>query len=268
MTTTLTQWTRGEVATVANAVQRAPSVHNTQPWMLEFGSNSVSLFERWELSLPWQDATGRDRLISCGAALTNLLLAVRALGWDTRAELFGDRDRPDEVARVAITTRRAASPVDSALYAAIPHRRSHRAPFADRMVGEGVRRELIAIAGTDGVAAHPVHGLEENAALATLLEHAGRVLRADRGYQRELVTWTNAQRGYQAGGGLPRPRLTYDTRPWAGLVRTSTALPHPSVLADRLGRECLLLLYTPDDGPVDHVRAGQAVQRIWLAVTH
>ncbi|HEU5469292.1 MAG TPA: nitroreductase family protein [Actinophytocola sp.] len=268
MTTTMTQWTRGDVATVTYAVKHAPSVHNTQPWVLEFGDGAVSLFERCELSLPWQDATGRDRLISCGAALSNLLLALRVLGWDAHSLLFGDRDRPDEVARVAITARRDPSAMDSALHAAIPYRRSHRAPFQDLAVPDGLRRELIAAARTDGVAAHPVHGPEQNAALATLLEHAGRVLRADRGYQRELRTWTNTQPGYQPGGGLPRPRLTYDTLPWAGLVRTSTALPHPLVLADRLSREFLVLLLTSDDGPADHVRAGQAAQRIWLAATH
>jgi nitroreductase len=266
--TTETKWTRGDVATVAYAVKRAPSVHNTQPWMLEFSDGAVSLFERRDLSLPRQDATGRDRLISCGAALTNLLLALRVLDWDTRTALFGARNRPDEVARVAITARREPSTLDRSLHAAIPYRRSHRAPFQDVAVPDELRHELIAAASTDGVAAHPVRGLEENAALATLLEHAGRVLRQDRGYQRELMTWTNAQRGYQAGGGLPRPRLTYDTLPWAGLVRTSTALPHPTLLADRLSREFLVLLHTPDDGPADHVRAGQAAQRIWLAATH
>jgi nitroreductase len=265
---TMTGWTRDEVATVVYAMRQAPSVHNIQPWLLEFGDGVVSLFERWDLSLPWQDATGRDRLISCGAALTNLQLAVRVLGRGAHPVLFPEEDRPEEVARVAVTARCAPSDVDSALYAAIPHRRSHRAPFADRVVAEGIRRELIAVAGTDGVAARPVGGPEEDAALATVLTHAGRMLRQHQGYQRELVTWTNPQRGYQAGGGLPRPRLTYDTLPWAGLVRASTAVPPPTVLAERLSRECWLLLHTSDDGPVDHVRAGQAAQRIWLAATH
>ncbi|HEU5471231.1 MAG TPA: nitroreductase family protein [Actinophytocola sp.] len=263
---TVREWTHGDVATVAFAVKRAPSVHNTQPWVLEFGAGVVSLFERGELSLPWQDATGRDRLISCGAALTNLLLAVRVLGWDAHPVLFPDRDRPDEVARVALTAARAPSDLDSALHAAIPTRRSHRMPFQDP-VPDRLRPELIAAGGTDGVAVHPIHGPAENAALATLLEHAGRVLRQDRDYQRELLVWTNVHSGYQAGGGLPRPRLTFDTLPWAGLVRSSTGVPHASVLADRLSREFLLLLHTPDDGPADHVRAGQAAQRIWLAAT-
>jgi hypothetical protein len=57
------------------------------------------------------------------------------------------------------------------------------------------------------------------------------------------------------------------TLPWAGLVRRFTAVPDPAVFAERLRRECLLVLLTPDDGPLDHVRAGMAAQVTWLAAT-
>ncbi|HET9140857.1 Acg family FMN-binding oxidoreductase [Actinophytocola sp.] len=264
---TRTQWTRGEIATVAFAVQRAPSVHNTQPWALEFGAGEVALFERWDLSLPGHDATGRDRLISCGAALTNLLLAVRVLGRDATATLFADPDRPDELARICATRSREPSEVDLALHAAIAHRHSYRMPLRDRPVPDELRGELLAT-HTDGVAARRIEGLAEAGVLATLLDHAGLVYRQDPVYQRELAAWTNTQRGYTPGGGLPRPRLSHDTLPWAGLVRTTTSLPDPDVLADRLRREFLLLVHTPDDGIADHVRAGQAAQRIWLHATH
>lgn len=181
--------------------------------------------------------------------------------------MFPDPGRPDEVARVTATGRLAPSDVDSASYAAIARRHSYRMPFLDRMVSDAQRDELLAV-HTDGVGTHSIHGLAEAATLAALLEHAGLVHRQDRAYQRELATWTNTERGYGPGGGLPRPRLTYDTLPWAGLVRASTSLPDPNTLTDRLHREWLLLVHTNDDGPADHLRAGQAVQRIWLAATH
>jgi nitroreductase len=140
-------------------------------------------------------------------------------------------------------------------------------PFLDQSVPAELRGALIDAARTEGVAAHPVAGIEEAAALAVLLDHAGLVLRQDQAYQRELALWTNTIADHRPGG-LPRARLTWDTLPWAGLVRASTSLPDAGVLASRLGREYLLVLHTTDDGPLDHVRAGQAVQRIWLAATH
>jgi nitroreductase len=44
-------------------------------------------------------------------------------------------------------------------------------------------------------------------------------------------------------------------------------VPDLPTLTDRMRRECVLLVETPDDGPRDHVRAGMAAQSTWLAAT-
>jgi nitroreductase len=257
-------WTNGETELIATAVHHAPSVHNTQPWLLEFGEGTVSLIERFDLVLPWHDPTGRDRLMSCGAALTNLVLALRILGRGERTAVFPDPSRPDVLARVTAAAPQAPSNVDWKLYAAIPLRRSHRGPFAPAPVPAAVRH-FVATAATSGGAQLRPTG--EHAALAELIFHAGLVLRADRAYQRELALWTNARPGHHPGGGLPPATTAWDTLPWAGLVRATTALPDVNTLAARLSRECLLLVQTPDDGPAAHVHAGRAVEEAWLAAT-
>jgi hypothetical protein len=86
----------------------------------------------------------------------------------------------------------------------------------------------------------------------------------DRAYQRELSAWTGPDPATVDVPGVPG-RLA--TVPWAGLVRRSTAVPDLPSLVDRLGREYLLLVETPGDGPRDHVRAGIAAQSTWLAAT-
>ncbi|MEV4729672.1 hypothetical protein [Saccharopolyspora sp. NPDC049426] len=83
-------WSPEEVATIASAVNRAPSVYNTQPWSLLMRDRVVELYERDSPAELRHDTEGRDRLISCGAALMNLVLAVRKLGW--RAELPSGHD--------------------------------------------------------------------------------------------------------------------------------------------------------------------------------
>jgi hypothetical protein len=263
----MTSWTNGEITLMASAVRRAPSVHNTQPWTLEFRDGSVSLFERLDISLPWHDPTGRDRLLSCGAALANLELAARILGWDTHTLLFPAPHRTDEVARVVATVRRAPSDVDWARYALIPWRRSHRSPFGAQPVPEPLRNELAGAPAAEGVQLRPVHGLDEAAVLANLLNHTGLVLRGDRGYQRELAMWTNARPDHRPGGGIPALALASPTLPWAGLVRPTTSVPDDNVLAARLNREYLLVVETPDDGHRDHLLAGHAVQDTWLTAS-
>ncbi len=69
---------------------RAPSVHNTQPWRFRVGQYEIELFadQRRKLRV---DPAGREMLISCGAALFGLRLAVRSLGYLPVVELLPTR---------------------------------------------------------------------------------------------------------------------------------------------------------------------------------
>jgi len=261
----VSEWTRGEIEVVEAAIEAAPSVHDTRPWTLQFhDAHGVSLFERWDRALPRHDPLGRDRLISCGAALENLLLAMRVLGWDPEVALSAAGADPDEVARIGVRGRREPSDVDVERYTAVSRRHSHRRPFAAARVAPAARHELVTASNTSGVEVRAVDGDDEIAVLAKVLSHAALALRMDRAYQRELSAWTAPRPGAAGVAEAPR-RLA--TLPWAGLVRRSTAVPDVPTLARRLHRECLLLVETPDDGPLDHVRAGMAAQSTWLAAT-
>ncbi|MTD54617.1 Acg family FMN-binding oxidoreductase [Amycolatopsis pithecellobii] len=253
-------WSHGEVDVLARAVSRAPSVHNTQPWVLQAERDAADLYERFESWLPKHDPAGRDRVISCGAALANLDLAVRTLGWDAQTTLLPDPDRPDLVARVLADGRRRATAADVDLYSAIFRRRSYRAPFSLHRIGEHNLAMLAASAAADGAEVRVVHGAAQATALAELLGYAARVLRADHAYQRELQAWSAQFRE-------PLPAVT--TLPWSGLVRADSHLPDTVTLTERLLAEGLLVVFTPDDTRRDQLRAGTALQQVWLnAVNH
>ena len=64
---------------VARAIW-APSVHNSQPWQLRVRGTEVDLLQRRAVELRRHDPFGRDRLMSCGAALTSNSVA-RSLVW-------------------------------------------------------------------------------------------------------------------------------------------------------------------------------------------
>lgn len=260
-------WTVGEKNLIATAAFRAPSVHNTLPWVLDLSDDArvAELFERVDRGLPRHDPLGRDRLISCGAATEHVRLAIRVLGWTPELTLFPDPARPDLVARFRVTGRAEPSEVDAEAHAAITARRSHRGPFAQAPVPAATVHELTAANHTDGTALRPVRGPEEALVLAGLLNHTALVLRGDHAYQRELSAWTAAVRDPLPGAGVSASTRRTATLPWAGLVRRTTAVPDAETLATRLSRECLLLVETPDDGPRDHVLAGIAAESVWLA---
>jgi hypothetical protein len=266
----VTGWTAGEKTLVADAAVRAPSVHNTMPWVLELpelpgGGRVAELYERFDRALPRHDPLGRDRLISCGAALEHVRIAVRVLGWEPEMALFPDPGRRDLVARVHARRRTPPSDVDTHAYAAVRARRSYRKPFGPSPVAGHTVGWLIAANHTDGTGLRPVSGDDETRALARLLTHAAHALQDDRGYQRELAAWTSTVRDPLPGTGVTSALRRTATLPWAGLIRRTTAVPDADTLADRLSRECLLLVETPDDGPRDHVLAGAATESVWLA---
>ena len=63
---------------------RAPSVHNTQPWRFTVTGQAIELYADASRQL-MEDLAGREMIISCGAALFGLRLAVRSLGYGPRS---------------------------------------------------------------------------------------------------------------------------------------------------------------------------------------
>ena len=108
---------------------RAPSVHNTQPWRFRTGPDAVELWSDPRRKLR-TDPSGREMLISCGAALFGLRLAVRSLGYWPVTQLLPDPARLRLLARVSIGAAAPATGLERQMLNAVPHRHTHRGPFA------------------------------------------------------------------------------------------------------------------------------------------
>ncbi|HKS48347.1 MAG TPA: hypothetical protein VJT49_25200 [Amycolatopsis sp.] len=263
-------WSSADIAVLARAVSHAPSVHNTQPWTLEAHADHVDLYERFEgawglaprrgpegappegtVALPRHDPAGRDRTISCGAALANLALAVRALGWAAEVALLPEPAQPGLVARIHARGRANPTATETERYAAIFRRHSYRGPFGLEPVPRDSLRGLAGAASEPGVQIRIIEPRTECGALAELFGHAALVIRDDSAYQRELAAWSVGPSG--------------TTVPWGGLVRADTHVPDTVTLTERLMHEGILLLLTPDDTRLCHLVAGAAMQQVWLA---
>jgi hypothetical protein len=107
---------------------RAPSVHNTQPWRFRVGEFAIELYAdpRRKLRV---DPLGREMLISCGAALFGLRLAVRSLGYLPVVDLLPDPDQLRLLARVRLGATVPMTASERQLLEAVPHRHTHRGPF-------------------------------------------------------------------------------------------------------------------------------------------
>jgi hypothetical protein len=77
-----TAFDEGTVRAAIALASRAPSTHNTQPWICRLGVASVQLYAdptRW---LPATDRDRRDLIVSCGAMLHHLQVALGSFGID------------------------------------------------------------------------------------------------------------------------------------------------------------------------------------------
>jgi nitroreductase len=102
---------------------RAPSVHNTQPWRWRIGSDTVELFADTARHLPTTDPDRRDLVLSCGAALHHLRVALAAAGHAVQVVRMPDPDDRSLMATVRISDG-APDTTLAALFPAIARRRT------------------------------------------------------------------------------------------------------------------------------------------------
>ncbi|SER00772.1 hypothetical protein SAMN05216188_10754 [Lentzea xinjiangensis] len=88
-----------------------------RPWAVELHGRSVYLFEPGRRS--GHDPLGFDRLLSCGAALEHVVLAVRHAGWHPHVVFPTDQASPHLLAVVRTDRRQAPDPQDLRLHRAI-----------------------------------------------------------------------------------------------------------------------------------------------------
>lgn len=120
----------------------APSGHNTQPWIFSVIDGSIDLYADRTLALPVVDPEDRELLISCGAAIFHLLVAIRRFGRRGDMALLPDPADEDLLARVSLGGPVQPTPEDLSLFEAIPRRHTNRKRFEPRPLPPALMRAL------------------------------------------------------------------------------------------------------------------------------
>jgi hypothetical protein len=96
----MTPLSRSVLADCVATATLAPSLHNSQPWQFVIEEQDVEIYADPDRQLEVLDPVGRELMISVGAVVFTLRLAIRGAGRIPELELLPDSDRPDLVARV------------------------------------------------------------------------------------------------------------------------------------------------------------------------
>jgi Nitroreductase family len=257
---------------VANAVW-APSVHNTQPWRFTADGQQISLHADADRRLAVADPAGREMMISCGAALFNVRLALRSLGYVPETCVLPDPGQPALVARVSWRQRAAADEFERRLSGHMLTRRTHRGAFDPEPLPPDTLAALRAGAAREGAALRVVADDGRRAALAAAVQAAEQELRRDGERLRELARWTPAP-GSACRDGVPassypaRAEHTEPDFPGRDFARGhGWGVPPLSPATSHRAAGVAGLLTTAGDRPADWVNAGQALQRILLTAS-
>lgn len=252
----------------AHKASFAPSVHNTQPWHFRLTGTGLELHADRTRLLTALDPTGRQMLISCGCALFNARVALAAAGCQTEVARLPEPADTEVLARLSIRPGVGPSPI-AGLHAAIQRRQTNRRRFSSDQVPAELIDVLTAAAAAEDAQLFVISRPEHRVATAVLSRQADAEQNASPGYRAELRAWTtddptrrdgvpaSAVPHVDASAGDDIPIRDFDSHGTGWLPAETRSS----------SQQCLLLLNTEDDSPLGWLKAGEALERIWLTAT-
>jgi nitroreductase len=252
------------ITTAVELACRAPSLHNSQPWQWVAASTSVDLFVDPDRTVTSTDRSGREAIISCGAALDHFRVAMAAVGWDTNVEQFPNPNNLDHLASTDF------APVDYVTQArrdragAILRRRTNRLPFRALKHWPSFEPVLRSSIENDAVTLDVLaDDARPRLAEASRLTEALR--RYDDLYHQELRWWTAPLRQSE---GIPESALVSEADGRrVDVNRRFPTDPYQRSSAGTYDQAKILALSTPSDTRADALNCGEALSAILLECT-
>ena len=199
-----------DVEVVKRAVQlacRAPSVHNSQPWRWVAEGAVLHLFvdrRRWVHSA---DRSGREAIISCGAVLDHLRIAMVAAGWQAHIERFPNPNNRDHLASLEFSPLEFVTDAQRKRTEAILQRRTDRLPLG-RPTYWASFEPVLRSSVDESVAMLDVLSDDVRPQLVEASQLTEALRRDDASYHAELQWWTSP---FALSEGVPPDALASDS---------------------------------------------------------
>jgi nitroreductase len=223
---------RETIHTALSLATRAPSVDDSQPWLWRVDDASLHLYANPDQRGPGTDGDSRDVLLSCGASLNHLVIALAALGWRAKVQRLPDVAEPTHLAAFEFF-RHPASTLDVVLASAIPRQRIDWRPYSSWPVPSADLALIAARAARAGVTTRRVETVPDVQRIVA------------------QAVWRERQR---SGSTVASPF-------------GDSAAAHQPANDSADGNAVVLALGTKNDSQLARLRAGEAMSLVLLSAT-
>ncbi|WAJ42904.1 NAD(P)H nitroreductase [Mycobacterium sp. Aquia_216] len=260
MTTVATDALKGAVALAC----RAPSYHNSQPWLWVVDRDGLHLYLD-PARVVQTDPTQRQALISCGAALDHLRVAMAAAGWKATVGRCPDPNNLKHLASITFTEMTDVTEEQQRRADAIAMRRTDRLPF-DPIPGWADFETALRSQLDDTVALLDVINDADRHELAYATELTDSLRFYDSPYFATLQRWTAP---FEASEGIPYDSLvSADEGDRVDVARTFPFSHNPERRAQTpIDLSTILVISAHHDTRRDVLGCGETLSTILLEAT-
>jgi len=250
---------------------RAPSGHNTQPWLFRLSDDYVDLIADRTRALPVVDPFDRELTISCGAAIDHMAVAARQFGRELLVDEFPDAADPDLLARISLRNALSPDGTDHELFAAISHRSTSRQAFDDTSFPDELADRCKSVAAELDIELTLISDRNERMAIGELVAEGDKIQFADPRFRRELASWVHSRRSStqdgMSGGAFGMPDIL---SPIGALVIRTFDMGKGVAAGDKKriaeASPILAVLSSPNDELHGWLKTGQALSHVLLTL--
>ena len=187
--------TQKQVLEILTFATRAPSTHNSQPWLFKLDLPNILISYDPKLLLPQADTEGRDLYISMGCMIENLSITARHFGFEAKIEIALD-EIANSVARVTFLEKNDASnPLNEQLFKTIPSRVNARGVFEKDPVPAALKQKLTDLSkdfASQNISVSLTDEKEKITKIAQITERAMHFAYANKNFRKEMSHWMNS----------------------------------------------------------------------------
>lgn len=266
---------------IIRAGVQAPSGDNAQPWKFSWQNNTISLYLDREADQSFFNIRQLASIISCGAVLENMRVAATAFGLEGKIAYLPDAKNDSLMASIELCpTGREKDPLHGCIWNRCTNRKLYdKVPIPKTILDNLVRRA----SDIPGVKLHLVTESSKLKKIARIICKTDRIRTEHRPLHEHLckmIRFTDSE-AQQKRDGFPLKNLEAGmagelflkmTRPWPvmnfankiGLGRMVALHSYQSILKS----SAVALLTVNGLKTEDFLMGGQALERVWLTITH